>query len=553
MTATTPPPTTTPAAAAAAPAWRDVYVLAGMRGLSFAGDIAAATALTLLLQAGGAGSYAVMALLLAAAVPPALLAPVTGRFADRFDSRRLIVTVASLQILACLAMTQTTTPALLIVLAVLLSSGLAFTHPVFAGLPAAMVGKDNVPRASAISQTTAMAGMVIAPGIAGFLTAHFGVRISLLLDAASFAVVVAGALTIRTRLHHTAPAGRHPASAGEKAAGPAYRVSGDRFLRSILAVSGVVMAAASIINVLIVFYVRDTFGGSEETYGLIMSSWMAGLVPGALLVRRIKKLSHEALLIGSFVCISVGILATGLAPGAWWIVPCYIIGGFGNGAQATVTHIVINLRVPDSHRGRAFAALGAVSNTGPALGYLMGGVVLGFIQPRYAFLLAGTCSLLAVLVFHRALLHTAGTPATDTDSTRPGTAGTGTAGTVPEPATDPAASTARAETGPAGPDPAAASTGPETAGAAPQFAAASTGAETAGTAPELTAGTARPTTPGTAAKPPAGTARAHTTATATAPAPAPAPASGTLTGPSLDSVAEPAVPARPVPDKAASR
>ncbi|MEV8047740.1 MFS transporter, partial [Streptomyces griseoluteus] len=450
MTATT-PKTPTAAAAPAAPAWRDVYVLAGMRGLSFAGDIAAATALTLLLQANGAGSYAVMALLLAAAVPPALLAPVTGRFADRFDSRRLIVTVASLQILACLAMTQTTTPALLIVLAVLLSTGLAFTHPVFAGLPAAMVGKDNVPRASAISQTTAMAGMVLAPGIAGFLTAHFGVRVSLLLDAASFAVVVAGALTIRTRLHHTAPAAPTP-GAVPKAAEPAYRVSGDRFLRSILAVSGVVMAAASIINVLIVFYVRDTFGGSEETYGLIMSAWMAGLVPGALLVRRIKKLSHEALLIGSFLCISAGILATGLAPGAWWIVPCYVIGGFGNGAQATVTHIVINLRVPDSHRGRAFAALGAVSNTGPALGYLMGGVILGFIQPRYAFLLAGTCSLLAVLVFHRALLHTAGTAGTPgpagTPDTAPaaaaGTARPETADTAPAPAPAPAAAPAPA-------------------------------------------------------------------------------------------------------------
>ncbi|MEU6574107.1 MFS transporter [Streptomyces sp. NPDC046805] len=415
-------------AAGAAPAWRDVYVLAGMRGLSFAGDIAAATALTLLLQANGAGSYAVMALLLAAAVPPALLAPVTGRFADRFDSRRLIVVVASLQILACLAMTQTTTPALLIVLAVLLSTGIAFTHPVFAGLPAAMVGKENVPRASSISQTTAMAGMVVAPGVAGFLTAHFGVRISLLLDAASFAIVVLGALVIRTRLHHnTAATAGGNGGGGKKDDKPAYRVSTDRFLRSMLAVSGVVMAAASIINVLIVFYVRDTFGGSEETYGLIMSSWMAGLVPGALLVRRIKGLNHEAILIGSFVCISVGILGAGLAPGAWWIVPCYVIGGFGNGAQATVTHIVINLRTPDSHRGRAFAALGAVSNTGPAVGYLLGGVILGFMQPRYAFLVAGTCSLLAVLIFHRALLRTAEPEAADTVTET-------TANTVAEPA-----------------------------------------------------------------------------------------------------------------------
>ncbi|MFI9630471.1 MFS transporter [Streptomyces sp. NPDC052042] len=397
-----------PTSAATSPlAWRDVYVLAGMRGLSFAGDIAAATALTLLLQTNGAGSYAVMAMLLAAVLPPALLAPVTGAFADRFDSRRLIVTVASLQILVCLAMTQTTSPVLLIILAVLLSTGLAFTHPVFAGLPGAMVGKENVPRASAISQTTAMTGMVIAPGIAGFLTARFGVNVSLLLDAATFGVVVLGALTIRTRLHKKDPA--KAAGAGNERAGerPAYRVSTDRFLRSVLVISGVVMAAASIINVLIVFYVRDTFGASEETYGLIMSSWMAGLVPGALLVRRIKRFNHEAILIGSFLCIVVGILGAGLAPGAWWIVPFYVIGGFGNGAQATVTHIVINLRVPDTHRGRAFAALGAVSNTGPAVGYLMGGVILGFMEPRYAFLVAGACALVAVLTFHRGVLRTA--------------------------------------------------------------------------------------------------------------------------------------------------
>lgn len=52
--------------------WRDVYILAGLRGLSFAGDIVAAVALTLMLQSNGAGSYAIMALLLAASVPPAL-------------------------------------------------------------------------------------------------------------------------------------------------------------------------------------------------------------------------------------------------------------------------------------------------------------------------------------------------------------------------------------------------------------------------------------------------------------------------------------------------
>jgi MFS family permease len=380
-------------------AWRDVYILAGMRGLSFAGDIAAETAITLQLQAKGAGSYAVMALLLAATVPAVLLAPVTGRIADRFDSRTLIVSVGVMQALVCVAMTQWTSPAVLIGLSVLLSIGLAFTHPVFGGLPGAIVGKENVPRASSISQTTAMAGMVAAPGIGGFLTGHFGMTIPLLIDAASFAAVALGGMVIRTRLHKSRGAAAEGAGEKTEQPAPAYQVRSDRFLRSVLVLSGAVMAAACIINVLIVFYVRETFGASESDYGLVVSAWMAGLVPGGLLVRRLKRTSHESILIGSFVCIALGILGTGLAPGVWWIVPCYVLGGIGNGAQATVTHILINLRVPDSHRGRAFAALGAVSNTGPAIGFVVGGALLSFMAPRYGFLAAGAFALVAVLVF----------------------------------------------------------------------------------------------------------------------------------------------------------
>ncbi|MEV0737731.1 MFS transporter [Streptomyces sp. NPDC050549] len=401
--------TTAPTAATGAPpetraAWRDVYLLAGMRGLSFAGDIAAETAIALQLQSKGAGSYAVMALLLAATVPPVLLSPLTGRVADRFDSRTLMVTVGSLQALICVAMTIWTSPAVLIALSAVLSAGLAFTHPVFGALPSAIVGKDNVPRASSISQTWAMAGMVAAPGVAGFLIGRFGVTVPLLIDALSFAAVVAGGLLIRTRLHK----GRGAAAAAEDTAStdrPApYKVTGDRFLTAVLILSGAVMAAASIINVLIVFYVRETFGASEETFGLIMSAWMLGLIPGGMLVRRVKRFSHEAILIGTFLCIGVAILGTGLAPGVWWILPFYVLGGIGNGAQATVTHILLNVRVPESHRGRAFAALGAVSNTGPALGYLIGGAILSFTSARHGFLAAGAFALVALAVFAKGVL-----------------------------------------------------------------------------------------------------------------------------------------------------
>ena len=389
-----------------APKWREVYLLSGMRGLSFAGDIVAETAIVLLLHSRGAGAYAITAVLLAATIPPVILAPITGRIADSFDSRKLIVSVALLQALVCIGMTLWTSPIALIGLSALLSAGLAFTHPVFAALPRPMVGKENVPRASSISQSTAMAGMIAAPGIGGVLVGHFGLTIPLLIDAVSFVFIAIGGLIITTRLH--ANRGTTAKGGDEKEKAPQFRVWSNPYLRSLLVLSGVVMLCASIINVLIVFYVRDTFDGSTSDFGLVMSTWMAGLVPGGLLARRLKRLSFEAILIGTFLCIGVAILGVGLAPGLWWILPFYFLGGIGNGAQASVTHILVNTRVPDGHQGRAFAALGAVSNSGPALGFVLGGVFLSFMSPRTGFLISGALVMAGILVFSRDLLKSGG-------------------------------------------------------------------------------------------------------------------------------------------------
>jgi MFS family permease len=381
------------------PAWRDVYILGGMRGLSFAGDVMAETAILLFLVKHGAGAYAVMALLLAGAVPPTLLAPVAGSIADRFDSRTLITTVAVVQAIVCFAMTAWPSPVSLIALSVFLSAGLTFTHPVFAGLPKPMVGAENVPRASSISQTWAMAGMVAAPAIAGLLTARYGVRISLAIDGASFAVVVAGGLLIRTRLHPRIGSG-----AGEKPdtpAGPAYRVRSDRFLLSVLTMSGMVIACVCMTNVFLVYYVTHVFKASGTTFGIISSCWMAGLIVGGITVRKFQNLRQEQVLIATLMCLALGVLGTGLAPGVWWIVPFYVLGGIGNGSMATELHIVLNLRVPDSHRGRGFAALGAVSNAAPAIGYVIAAMLLSFVAPRYAYIAAGSAAVICILALSR--------------------------------------------------------------------------------------------------------------------------------------------------------
>src|SRR4051812_44100309 len=107
--------------------WVDVYLSAAGRAVSTCGDYLAATALVLALASRGAGSLAVAALLLAAAVPPVLLAPVTGRLADRVDSRLLLVATGTGQALVCMALAFTSSVPAMIGLAALLAAGLAIT------------------------------------------------------------------------------------------------------------------------------------------------------------------------------------------------------------------------------------------------------------------------------------------------------------------------------------------------------------------------------------------------------------------------------------------
>lgn len=382
------------------PRWHELYLLSGMRGASFAGDIAAATAITLFLQSNGYPAAFVVASLVAAAAPAVLLAPVTGRLSDRFDSRVILVATALMQMLVCLVMAFWLNPYVLVAGTTLLSAGLAFTHPVFGGLPRSMVGTDNVARAAAISQTSSMVGMLAAPALGAFLAGTYGTSSALLLNAASFGLVVAGAMAIHSRLHQRV-AGSAPAEGDSTG----YSVWRDPLVRTLLGATGLVVTCVSINNVLSVYLVREALGASEQVYGVVGSAWMVGLVIGSLVVGRTTRLNSRAQVVLAFVCMGVALALTFTVPSVWWLVPINIVGGLGNGMMATNLHVILNLEIPEQHRGRGFAALGAVSNAAPMVGYLTGGLLLAAAGPRLSYLVIGVAACLCAAVAAPALLR----------------------------------------------------------------------------------------------------------------------------------------------------
>jgi MFS family permease len=370
--------------------WSDVYVAAGARAVTTCGDFLAATALALALQQAGAGGTAVSALLLAASLPLVVLAPLTGRIADRVDSRLLLVGTGIAQAAICLGLAFAQRPALIIALVALLACGLAITQPTLAALLPAMVRRDDLGRAGSINQTAGTVGMLLAPALAGILVGQFGTRPPLLIDAASYLSLVVAGLVLRTRR------GVGRAGAPERLT---WRLRGDRLLTVVVGAVAAVILAVGAINVIEVFFIRGTLGASTTMFGLVSAAWTAGsLIGGVLFARRspgIAWLSWGVL--GALAGACAMVLAGATVRNALLLVPLWLVGGACNGALNLFANLLMTRRVPAEARGRGFAVLGSAVQGAGMAGLLLGGLLVDRLDPRMLVASAGAAGLVAVL------------------------------------------------------------------------------------------------------------------------------------------------------------
>jgi MFS family permease len=388
--------------------WGDVYLAAGARAVSSCGDVLAATALALALQQAGAGGLAISGLLLAAGLPLVALAPITGRIADRADSRTILVVAGFAQAAVCVALAFARQPALVIVLVALLACGLAVTQPTLAALLPEMVRRVDLAKASGINQTAGQLGMLAAPALAGLLVGQFGVRLPMLLDAGTYLALVAAGLLLRTR-RGGATAG--PLTRAAKVVGDAWRLRDDRLVAVMVGAMAAVVAGVGAINVIDVFFVRETLGASTTMYGLVSATYTGGVVLGALSFGRLGGRWTDTgrlvqIVMVLLACTCAAILSGAAAWTALVLLPLWLIGGFFNGGLNVFVTVVMANRVPARARGRAFAAMGAAVQGAGMAGFLVGGVLVDRFDPRLLVAGSGGAGLVAVLLCLPVVLRT---------------------------------------------------------------------------------------------------------------------------------------------------
>ena len=382
--------------------WTDVYLASGAKAVSAAGDLLAAIALVLELQERGMGGFAVAALLIAEAAPPVLLVRWAGRLADRVDSRWLLVLSGLAQAAVCVGLAFAGGLAEIIALVAVLAAGLALTQPCLSALVPEMVGPDDLPRATALSQTATAAGTMLAPALAGVLMGHFGLRVPLLADAATYlAIAVAGGLIRTRRGGRTGPAAQPAEKKTENKQETGWRLRQDQLVWSAVVLIGAVVTAAGLVNVAEVFLVRGTLHASASVYGLLDSVWIAATMAGAWLLAR-RRPADWALgraLLGMLALTCLSVAAFAVVPAAGWLVPVSLLGGLGNGGVNNAAAVLIGRRAPAAARGQAFAGVGAVVSAATTGGYLLGGLLLALIPVRPAIAVAGLAGLAVTAAF----------------------------------------------------------------------------------------------------------------------------------------------------------
>ncbi|QSB05219.1 MFS transporter [Natronoglycomyces albus] len=380
--------------------WADVSTIALCSFTAAVTTFITQFALVLHMQGNGYGGFAVAAVIIATSLPIAVLSPITGRMADRFDSRTLLFGSAILQTVAVAAMTRAESPELMVVAATVAACGMALAAPVSSALIPRMTNPADTAKAIGFNQSASVLGIMTGPPVAGLIMGYAGLTGALYIAVAASLLRALLSLCIRTRRGGVR---RAVATAGTKTA--PWTLRGDRLLFITVIGAAAALGIICAVNVAEVFLVRETYGASEAMYGLLGLNWTVSMAIAATVFAGVLgKLSRDGHVTYAHFGIIAGSCLTLILLGLPWstifaLIPFMIIGGAFNAGLNAAMSIAIVRRVDDESRGMASARAGAILNAAIVIGFMFGGLLESIMSPGAIYMTMGAVGLLVVAGF----------------------------------------------------------------------------------------------------------------------------------------------------------
>ena len=363
------------------------------------GDYVGLVALAVLVYGETQDPLATTALFIAAQFLPAFVAPMLTAKVDQLALRRVLpaIYVAEAVIFALLALLASRFSLGPVLALALLDGALMLTAR---GLSRGAVNGVLQPtgmlrEGNGLLNVGFAAASVGGAALGGLLVDLFGVSAALLVDAASFAVIAVVLGTSRS-LPRTDLEEPEPFLARTRA-GLRYARE-NRVARFLIGGEGLAVVFFTLIVPIEIVYATETLGTGDLGYGILLSSWGAGIVLGSLVFLAVRRRAVSTLVLSSTLAIGCAYLGMAVSRELWLACAFSVLGGLGNGIQWVSVMTALQESTPDGLQARITGLLESVTSAMTGVGFLIGGVITATTAPPTAFAVSGIGVALLVLL-----------------------------------------------------------------------------------------------------------------------------------------------------------
>lgn len=372
---------------------RGYRVLWSAAVVSRAGDTLNFVALPLYVYAVTRSPAAVSALVIAEIAGAIAGATLANPVVDHVRPRTLLISADLVRCVAAAGLAAAPAAPVAFLVAFVLALATGLFSPASSALVPRLVPGDELVAANALQWTAGVSLQLVLAPVAGVLVAAASARAPFALNAASFFV---SALILLRLPHQQSLARERPGSRNPLAA--ARLLWRSALMRPLLLMQGLAALAVGATSALLVVLAQRGYGLSATGYGLWLAAIGAGALAGPLLVTALARVAARTVVSAAYAIRGAGDVLLSVLPSGAAAAAVLALYGVNTSSGMVSFQRLVQEGVDPELRGRAFALLDAVWQSGRLASIAAGGFAAGAFGVRPLYAGGGALLVVAALV-----------------------------------------------------------------------------------------------------------------------------------------------------------